>query len=144
MRRKIRVLSSSTANGMSAIEYCSFENWDETNSSKRTILRVSSSDCYCASQVYYFSPHKKWYLIYQMRVPDANKMWVAYSTTTDIASPDSWTRAMPILDGGSNDPREVGGFDYWIICDDQLAYTNPILGKSWRKLKLQLQHFYLF
>ena len=120
--------------GRSAIEYCSFENWDEANSAKRTILRISSSDYFCAPQVFYFRPHKKWYLIYQMGVQDANKMWVAYSTTTDIASPDSWTRAMPILDGGPEDPREVGGLDYWIICDDQRAYLffTSLNGKMWR------------
>ena len=120
--------------GRSAIEYCSFENWDDANSSTRTILRVSSSDYYCAPQVFYFRPHEKWYLIYQMGVPDANKMWVAYSTTSDIASPDSWTRAMPILDGGAGDPREVGGLDYWIICDDHRAYLflTSLNGKMWR------------
>jgi hypothetical protein len=120
--------------GRSAIEYCSFENWDEANSSERTILSISSSDYYCAPQVFYFRPHNKWYLIYQMGVPGAKMMWVAYSTTTDIASPDSWTRAMPILDGGADDPREVGGLDYWIICDDQRAYLflTSLNGKMWR------------
>ncbi len=108
--------------GRSAIEYCSFEKWDDANDSARTILRVSDSDYYCAPQVFYFAPHEKWYLIYQMGVPGANKMWVAYSTTSDIADPGSWTWAQPILDGGPNDPRPVGGLDYWIICDDQRAF----------------------
>jgi hypothetical protein len=69
-----------------------------------------------------------------MGVPGAKKMWVAYSTTTDIANPDSWTRAKPILDGGDDDPRQAGGLDYWIICNDQRAYlflTN-LDGKMWR------------
>ncbi len=120
--------------GRSAIEYCSFENWDEANSSTRTILSVSSSDYYCAPQIFYFRPHEKWYLIYQMGVPEADKMWVAYSTTSDISSPDSWTRAMPILDSGVGDPREVGGLDYWIICDDHRAYLflTSLNGKMWR------------
>jgi len=120
--------------GRSAIEYCSFGKWDEADSSKRTILNMSSSDYYCAPQVFYFRPHKKWYLIYQMGVPDANKMWVAYSTTTDISSPDSWTEARPVLDGGATDPRETGGLDYWIICDDQRAYLffTSLDGKMWR------------
>ena len=120
--------------GRSAIEYCSFENWEAANSSERRILRISSSDYYCAPQVFYFRPQKKWYLIYQMGVPDANMMWVAYSTTTDIASPDSWTKAVPILDGGAGDPRQVGGLDYWIICDDQRAYLflTSLDGKMWR------------
>jgi hypothetical protein len=99
------------------LEYCSFEKWDQADRSARTLLPVSRSDYYCAPQVFYFTPHKKWYLVYQMGVPDADKMWVAYSTTTDIAEPNSWTQAMPMLDGGKNDPRQVGGLDYWIICD---------------------------
>ena len=108
--------------GRSAIEYCSFERWEEADRSRRTILKVSDSDYYCAPQVFYFSPHKKWYLVYQMAVPGAKSMWVAYSTTTTIADADSWTGARPILDGGQNDPREVGGLDYWIICDAERAY----------------------
>ena len=120
--------------GRSAIEYCSFEKWEDVNRSKRTILRVSSSDYYCAPQVFYFRPHQKWYLVYQMGLPDADKMWVAYSTTADINAPDSWTHAKPILDGGEKDPRSVGGLDYWIICDDQRAYLflTSLNGKMWR------------
>lgn len=120
--------------GRSAIEYCSFKKWEEADQSQRTILRVSDSDYYCAPQVFYFTPHKKWYLVYQMGVPGAKKMWVAYSTTADIADPDSWTQAKPMLDGGENDPRQVGGLDYWIICDDQRAYLflTSLNGKMWR------------
>jgi hypothetical protein len=38
------------------------------------------------------------------------------------------------LDGGPNDPREVGGLDYWIICDNQRAYLffTSLNGKLWR------------
>ncbi len=53
-------------------------------------------------QVFYFSPHQKWYLIYQMGVPGAKKMWVAYSTTANIADPGSWTQAQA-------DPRRRRG-----------------------------------
>ena len=61
-------------------------------------------------------------------------MWVAYSTTADIADPSTWTQAMPMLDGGKDDPRQVGGLDYWIICDDQRAYLflTSLDGKMWR------------
>jgi len=59
---------------------------------------------------------------------------VAYSTTSDIADPHSWTAARPILDGGESDPRREGGLDYWIICDDQRAYLflTSLNGKMWR------------
>lgn len=128
--------------GRSAIEHCSFAKWEEADNSQRTILTISDSDYYCAPQVFYFTPHKKWYLIYQMGVPGNNKMWVAYSTTFDIADPESWTRARPILDGGPQDSREVGGLDYWIICDQQRAYLffTSLNGKMWR-MSTELERF---
>jgi len=118
----------------SAIEYCSFESWDAANDSKRTILPVSESNYYCAPQVFYFAPHKLWYLIYQLKFPKLDKMWVAYSTTNDISNPQSWTKARAILDSGENDPRKVGGLDYWIICDNERAYLffTSLNGKLWR------------
>ena len=120
--------------GRSAIEHCSFSSWKQADGAKRTILDISDSDYFCAPQVFYFTPHKKWYLIFQMGVPGRDKMWVAYSTTSQIADPESWTRARPILDGGPHDPREIGGLDYWIICDDQRAYLflTSLNGKMWR------------
>jgi hypothetical protein len=120
--------------GKSALEYCSFKSWEDANASKRTILPVSNADYYCAPQVFFFKPHQKWYLIYQVGVPGADKMWVAYSTTTNIADPGSWTSAAPILDGGKDDPRKVGGLDYWIICDEHRAYlfVTSLDGRMWR------------
>ncbi len=120
--------------GRSAIEYCSFEKWEDADKSQRTILKVSDGDYYGAAQVFYFEPHEKWYLIYQMGVPGAKFMWVAYSTTTTVSDPDSWTKARPILDGGEDDPRKQGGLDYWIICDDERAYLfiTSLNGKMWR------------
>lgn len=120
--------------GRSAIEYCSFEKWEDADRSQRTILSISDSDYYCAPQVFYFEPHQLWYLVYQMGVPDSKKMWVAYSTTADISNPLSWTPAKAMLDGGPRDSRRVGGLDYWIICDDQRAYLffTSLNGKMWR------------
>ena len=118
----------------SKIEYCSFEKWEDANAAERTILPVSDSSYYCAPQVFYFTPHKKWYLVYQVGVPKQRKMWVAYSTTEDIDDPSSWSRAKPMLDGGPDDPREAGGLDYWIICDEERAYLflTTLNGKMWR------------
>jgi len=123
-----------------AIEYCCFDKWENADKAPRTILKISDSKYYCAPQVFYFAPHKKWYLIYQMGVPGAGKMWVAYSTTADIADAGSWTRARPILDGGPNDPRKQGGLDYWIICDERRAWLfftslNGRLWRMWTKLE---------
>lgn len=118
----------------SVIEYCSFADWNDADKAPKTILPVSESNYYCAPQVFYFTPHKKWYLIYQVGMPMQKKMWVAYSTTEDISDPTSWTQAAPILDGGPDDPRPAGGLDYWIICDDAKAYLfyTTLNGKMWR------------
>jgi hypothetical protein len=118
----------------SAIEYCSFAKWEDAQASHRKLLDVSNSDYFCAPQVFYFTPHKKWYLIYQVGMPDTKMMWVAYSTTSDISDPASWTRAKPMLDGGPADPRPVGGLDYWVICDDERAYLffTSLDGRMWR------------
>jgi hypothetical protein len=131
---KWHVFMTIKCEGWTPTEYVSFDRWENANKAPRTILKISDSKYYCAPQVFYFRPQKKWYLIYQMGVPGAKKMWVAYSTTTDIADPGSWTKAQPILDGGEKDPRTVGGLDYWIICDDQRAYLffTSLNGKLWR------------
>jgi hypothetical protein len=120
--------------GRTVMEYCSFTNWDQANESKRTLLKVSDRDYFCAPQVFYFEPHRKWYLIYQVGVPGQDKMWVAYSTTSHVDRPESWTPARPILDGGPNDPRQEGGIDYWIICNDERAFLffTSNNGKMWR------------
>ncbi len=120
--------------GRSVIEYCSFADWESAQASRRTILEVSDGDYFCAPQVFYFTPHRKWYLIYQVGVPESKMMWVAYSTTENLADPDSWTPARPMLDGGPSDPRTVGGLDYWIICDDERAYLffTSLDGRMWR------------
>jgi hypothetical protein len=131
---KWHVFMTAKLQGRSVIVYCCFEKWEDANSSQRTILPISDSAYYCAPQVFYFTPHRKWYLIYQVGVPGAKMMWVAYSTTDTLADPKSWTPAQPILDGGENDPRAVGGLDYWIICDDERAYLflTSLDGKMWR------------
>jgi hypothetical protein len=120
--------------GKTAIEYCSFDSWQNADRSRRTLLRLSTSDYFCAPQVFYFTPQRKWFLIYQVGIPDRNKMWVAYSTTSRIEDPASWTPAQPMLDGGPQDPRPEGGLDYWIICDRQRAYLffTSLNGKLWR------------
>jgi endo-1,4-beta-xylanase len=117
-----------------AIEYCSFDAWENADASKRTLLRVSDSNYFAAPQVFFFGPQKRWYLVYQVGVPGADKMQVACSTSPDIADPAAWTPAAPILDGGADDPRQEGGLDYWIICDDARAYLffTSLNGKLWR------------
>jgi hypothetical protein len=137
---KWHVFMSYKCQGHTAMEYVGFDKWENADKSLRTVLRVCDSKYYGAPQVFYFRPQKKWYLVYQMGVPGLKKLWVAYSTTTNIADPTSWTKAQPMLDGSDRDPRKEGGLDYWIICDDQRAYLfyandNGKLWRLWTPIK---------
>ena len=80
-----------------AVIYLSFTEWKNANKAKRYIL-----DChdgyFCAPQVFYFSLHKKWYMICQASEETWDpKYQPGYSTSTDIADPGSWTPLKPMF-----------------------------------------------
>jgi hypothetical protein len=69
----------------------------------------------CAPQVFYFEPHRKWYLLFQSR--DSNYQ-PAFSTTASISKPESWSEPTPLLRKDS----PTKWIDFWIICDTTTAY----------------------
>ncbi len=114
------------------IEYMSFTDWNFANFSERHILKMHNGYC-CAPQVFYFTPHKKWYLICQA----SDKSWQpeyqpAYSTTTDITDPNSWTPLTPL---GAKQADGKTGLDFWIICDEKKAHLffTTLDGRMWRE-----------
>jgi len=114
------------------IEYLSFTDWNDANSAERHILKMHSG-YFCAPQVFYFTPHKKWYLICQA----SDKSWQpeyqpAYLTTTDIADPNSWTPLTPL---GAKQADGKTGLDFWIICDETKAHLffTTLDGRMWRE-----------
>lgn len=46
------------------IEYLNFTDWASADKAERHVLKISDS-YFCAPQVFYFTPHKKWYLLFQ-------------------------------------------------------------------------------
>ncbi|KAL2123593.1 hypothetical protein VTJ04DRAFT_4048 [Mycothermus thermophilus] len=70
-----------------------------------------------APQVFYFEPHKLWYLVYQ----NGN---AAYSTNPDINDPSKWTAPEVFYPNGM--PKIIAdnignGYwvDMWVVCDDE-------------------------
>lgn len=114
------------------IEYLSFKDWTDTSTAKRVTLRLTDG-YFCAPQVFYFRPHKKWYLIYQ--VADKSRVPVlqpAFSTTADLADPASWTSPELLFSEG---PKGVKGWiDFWVICDAEKAHLffTSLDGRMWR------------
>jgi len=78
-------------------------------------VRGKASRYGCAPQVFYFAPQKKWYLIFQTR--DANYQ-PAYSTTSAIDEPESWSEPRPLVT--KDEPAKW--IDFWVICDSTMAY----------------------
>jgi hypothetical protein len=116
-----------------AIVYLGFTDFSKAHEAERHILSCHPG-YFCAPQVFYFTPQKKWFLICQA----ADEAWgepayrPAFATTTDIGDPDSWTKLQPMFD------KQPGGvkvwLDFWVICDDAKAHLffTSLDGKMWR------------
>jgi hypothetical protein len=102
------------------IEYISFRNWDETDRAERHILGLTDG-YYCAPQVFYFTPQKKWYLICQV-IDQSRKpaLQPAFSTSDNIADPGSWTSPTLVF---KQHPDNISMWiDFWVICDNENAH----------------------
>lgn len=119
------------ASGKVDTEYVSFDDWPQAAKAPRHVLALHDQ-YYCAPQILYFAPHKKWYLIYQQadktRKPPFQP---CFSTSGTIGDPKSWTKPQPLLD---NVPEKPKWLDFWVICDEakaHLFYTS-LDGHMWR------------
>jgi len=114
------------------VEYLSFADWNTAkDEARREFLRIMPG-YYCAPQVFYFRPHKKWYLLYQTSDPAAKELRPACSTTDDVAKPASWSKPRLLYDAK---PEGVKGWiDFWVICDADHAYLffTSLDGRMWR------------
>jgi hypothetical protein len=109
---------ATTANtqGNWSMVYLSFTDWAQAANAKPYYIDKNPNlrGYHCAPQVFYFRPHKKWYLIYQSQPPQ-------YSTADDLSKPETWTRPESFFDTKpAGTPRLW--IDYWMICDDTHAY----------------------
>ena len=114
------------------IEYLSFDDWTNANAAIRHILTVTNG-YFCAPQVFYFEPHRKWYMIYQAS-DKARKVALqpVFSASTNIANPQSWST--PLFLYPAHPENVEGWIDFWVICDDTKAHLffTSNNGKMWR------------
>jgi hypothetical protein len=108
--------TTATSKGHWGMAYLNFADWKDA--AKAPLYHLDENPnlrgYHCAPQVFYFRPQKKWYMVYQSQHPQ-------FSTTTDIAKPESWSKPTDFFEGK---PKSVvgGWLDYWVICDDTHAY----------------------
>ncbi len=114
------------------IEYLSFDAFENANKANRYVLKLTEVN-FGAPQVFYFSPHRLWYLIYQVIDPARKPvLQPAYSTTRDISDPTSWTKPLLLF---SEHPEYIKMWiDFWVICDANRAHLffTSLDGKMWR------------
>ncbi len=118
--------------GRVIMEYLSFADWAQANTAPRTLIDLHDK-YHCAPQVFYFTPHRRWYLICQFANPERTPgMSPCFSTTENIADPKSWTKPVAMID---NAPAGTRWIDFWVICDAEKAhlfYTSNN-GNMWRR-----------
>ncbi len=118
--------------GYIRIGYISFANWKDAWTSRWELLTLSK-DYHGAPQIFYFTPHKKWYLVFQLEDKSRDIPYgPCYSTTDDITDPASWTLPTPFY---SKKPDNVSGWlDFWVISDHTRVYLffTSLKGIMWR------------
>ena len=114
------------------IEYLSFTDWKEANQAERHLLKICDG-YFCAPQVFYFSRHKKWYLIFQTSDPSRKpELQPAFSTAASVSDPGSWSKPTWLFD---TQPTDVARWiDFWVICDESKAHLffTSLDGRMWR------------
>ena len=74
---------------------------------------------FCAPQVFYFEPHKLWYLVGHVKVTGGTDLAPVYSTNPDIENVYGWSAPELIRTGKTRDEFWI---DFWVICDDRNAH----------------------
>lgn len=114
------------------IEYLAFADWKDADKAPRHVLKLCDG-YFCAPQVFYFQPQKKWYMIYQVNEASRKpSLQPAFSINDDIGNPDGWSKPVLLFD---QHPQNVRAWiDFWVICDAENAYlfftSND--GRMWR------------
>jgi hypothetical protein len=126
--------TTANARGNWSMVYLSFKDWSEAANAKPYYMDANPNlrGYHCAPQVFYFGPHKKWYLIFQSQQPQ-------YSMTDDISRPETWSKPEDFF--ASKPPGTPRlWIDYWVICDNTHAYLfftgdDGNFYRSWTKIE---------
>ena len=96
--------------------YLNFKDWDDAPKAQLTFIDINPglTGYHCAPHLFYFCPHKKWYLVFQSQQPQ-------YCTTDDLSKPETWTAPKDFFETKPDGAPKLW-IDYWIICDETHAY----------------------
>lgn len=111
------IFYTARGNGRYSIGYASSPSLSQFANAKRHQLKLGgdNSRIDCAPQVFYFTPHKLWYLIFQ--TTDSNYQ-PSFSTNPTLNNPNTWNKSQDLI----QKDRSEKWIDFWVICDDTHAY----------------------
>jgi len=130
--------SSVARGGIYGMVYASFADWkDAARAPLYYMDKTPGFNTYVAApQLFYFSPQKKWYLVFQSGPP-------MFSTADDPGDPTKWTEPSAFFAKTPKIVDENGGWlDFWVICDAQschLFFSND--HGRWYKSKTPIEKF---
>lgn len=110
----IYATTADTSGGWNMV-YQSFTDWSQAATAQPYYMDATPgfSGYRAAPELFYFTPQKKWYLIYQAGPPQ-------FSTTDDSTNPGSWSAPQSFFD---SQPSTVSNWiDFWVICDSANCY----------------------
>ncbi len=107
--------------GVWSMQFISFRDWKDAKTAKAFPKDENPdlSGYHCAPMVFYFTPQKKWYMVFQSGQPQ-------YSTNDDIDNNMGWTKPIDFFNG-TPPGLEKGQWgaqwlDFFMICDKDYAY----------------------
>jgi endo-1,4-beta-xylanase len=105
--------SSVGRGGIYGMVYTSFADWKDAPAAPLYYMdQTRGFHTYVAApELFYFTPQKKWYLIFQSGPP-------MFSTADDPGDPTKWTEPAPMFARTPAIVEANGGWlDFWVICD---------------------------
>lgn len=115
------------------MEYLNFADWKSANAAPRHVIALDTT-YHCAPEVFFFTPQKRWYLIYQWtdKTPGTGFFGPAFSTMDDVSKPETLTKPVMLFPKKPDHvPRWI---DFWVICDktDAFLFFTGDDGRFWR------------
>ncbi len=103
----------------SGIVYVAAETLEGLKDAKRHDLGKICQTVIVAPQVFYFEPHKKWYLVAHTLVDRRPDLMPIYLTNDDIGDVHGWSKPKALKTRKSHNGFWI---DFWVICDEKKAH----------------------
>ncbi len=96
------------------MEALSFSRFEEAGAAPRRVVSLVPA-YHCAPQLFYFTPQRKWYLVYQWGDDTRKYFGPCFSRLEDPGKPETLTP--PVMLYPEKPAGLKGWLDFWVICD---------------------------